>query len=328
MMNAPLNTSAQDRPYEAAQKLNDSGQTHLGFFPFVLGLLLLGTVWLSGCKPPEEPMLTLTRDIGHIIASYDSATVSVSILDVAGGTELHLGADRLYHAASTMKIPVMIELFRQAEMGRFTLDDEIELKNEFRSIVDGSLFSIEDDSDDAIYEQLGKPMSMRQLSYNMITVSSNLATNLLMDYLSADSVQTTSERLGTTHMTTIRGVEDLKAFDLGMSNQATSRDLATLLERLRTGTAVSAQADSVMLSMLHDQFFNAMIPSGLPTGTKVAHKTGQITKIHHDAAIVYPDNAASYVLVILIEGIADDTVSSELGSAITRLVHERLRGAS
>ena len=273
-------------------------------------------------------MDSLETDIRAIVASYDSATVSVSVLDTANGQNLHMDGDRLYHAASTMKLPVMIELFRQAELGPFSLDDEVVLKNEFRSIVDGSLYSIEDDSDDSIYEHLGQPMSLRQLGYNMITVSSNLATNLLMDYLSADSVQNTSERLGTTHMQTIRGVEDLKAFDLGMSNKATSRDLATLLERLRTGTAVSPASDSLMRGFLGDQFFNAMIPSGLPEGTRVAHKTGMITKIHHDAAIVYPAHGEPYVIVIMVEGITDSDVSSELGASIARLVHERLRGTA
>ena len=294
---------------------------------------------IGGCTSSTDDMDTLSNDIEAIIAQYandggqtndasrDSVTVSVSIIDTEGGHELHLRGDRLYHAASTMKIPVMIELFRQADLGRYSLDDEVELKNEFRSIVDGSLYSIIDDSDDAIYEHLGEPMSLRQLSYNMITVSSNLATNLLIDYLSADSVQTTSERLGTTHMMTIRGVEDLKAFELGMSNQATSHDLAILLERLRTGTAVSATSDELMRGFLSDQYFNAMIPSGLPEGTQVAHKTGMITKIHHDAAIVYPANGSPYVISIMVEGITDSDVSSELGSSIARLVHGRIRGA-
>jgi beta-lactamase class A len=295
---------------------------------FLLVCLLFACVLVGGCTSTDDPMQNLTAEIEQIVSGYDGASVSVSIIDTAGEYELHLDGDRLYHAASTMKVPVMIELFRQAELGRFSLDDEVVLKNEFRSIVDGSLFSIEDDSDDAIYEQLGSPMTLRQLSYNMITVSSNLATNLLIDFLSADSVQATSERLGTTHMQTIRGVEDLKAFDLGMSNKATSRDLAILMERLRSGTAVSASADSVMLSMLHDQFFNAMIPSGLPQGSRVAHKTGSITEIHHDAAIVYPENGDPYVLVIMTQGIADSNVSSELGAAITRQVHARLRGIS
>jgi len=267
----------------------------------------------------------LEREIESIVARVDSAIVSVSIIDESTGTDWHLQGDRLYHAASTMKVPVLIELFRRAEAGEYTMDDEIILKNEFRSIVDGSLFSIEDDSDDAIYEQLGQPMSLRQLAYNMTTVSSNLATNLLIDFLSADSVQATSERLGTTNMQTLRGVEDLKAFDRGMSNRATSRDLAILMEHLRAGTAVSEGADADMRDILLDQVFNSMIPSGMPAGTEVAHKTGSITRIHHDAAIIYPENQEPYVLIIMTEGILDREASGVLGSAIARRVHETLR---
>ena len=190
----------------------------------------------------------------------------------------------------------------------------------FRSIQDG------DDSDDAIYEQLGTPMALEQLAYNMITVSSNLATNLLIDFLSADSVQTTSERLGTTHMQTIRGVEDLKAFDLGMSNKATSRDLALLMELLRTGTAVSVESDAAMREILNNQVFQTMIPSGLPAGVRAAHKTGSITAIHHDAAIIYPPDSEPFVLVIMIQGLQDHEASSLLGSEITRYVYKNLRG--
>ena len=284
---------------------------------------------LIGCANEDKSVIqtdTLIADLEQLTATYPEATVSVSIVDSENDVRIHWHADELMHAASTMKVPVLIELYRQAELGRFSLSDELVLKNEFRSIVDGSLYSIEDDSDDAIYEQLGQPMTLEQMAYNMITVSSNLATNLLIDFLSADSVQTTSERLGTTKMQTIRGVEDLKAFDLGMSNQATSRDLSLLMEHLRAGTAVSPSADAAMLKILDDQVFKSMIPSGVPEGTKVAHKTGSITAIHHDAAIVYPPDSAPFVLVIMTGGIPEHSESSTLGGDIARLVYQHLRG--
>lgn len=290
---------------------------------------LMLPITLLGCTqtdPMTPDMDALSVAIDALVAEHDGAIVSVSVVDASTSTSWHRDGDRLYHAASTMKVPVLIELFRQADAGRFALEDEIILKNEFRSIVDGSLYGIEDDSDDAIYEQLGQPMTLRQLAYNMTTVSSNLATNLLIDFLDADSVQATSERLGTTLMQTIRGVEDLKAFDRGMSNRATSRDLALLMETIRTDRAVSAEADAQMREILMDQVFNSMIPNGLPEGTRVAHKTGSITEIHHDAAIVYPESGAPYVLVVMTQGIADRAESSALGSAITEVVHQTLRG--
>jgi beta-lactamase class A len=296
--------------------------------PFMAALSMILFAACGSNPLPSADMNALSSSIDALVADVDSATVSVSIIDTTTGIEWHRDGDRLYHAASTMKVPVLIELFRQAAQGRFELTDEIILKNEFRSIVDGSLYSIEDDSDDAIYEQLGEPMTLRQLAYNMTTVSSNLATNLLIDFLRADSVQATSERLGTQRMQTIRGVEDLKAFERGMSNRATSADLALLMERLRAGQAVSEEADAAMREILMDQVFNAMIPNGLPTGTRVAHKTGSITRINHDAAIVYPQGGAPYVLVILTEGVANHDESSALGSRIAAAVHETLRGAS
>lgn len=298
---------------------------------FLLCVIGLCTLLLTGCLSnphPSPDMDALSSRIDALVAEVDGATVSVSIIDASTDTIWHRDGDRLYHAASTMKVPVLIELFRQARLGRFDLEDEILLKNEFRSIVDGSLYRIEDDSDDAIYEQLGQPMTLRQLAYNMTTVSSNLATNLLMDFLDADSVQATSERLGTQHMQTIRGVEDLKAFERGLSNRATSADLALLMERLRTGEAVSEDDDAAMRDILMDQVFNSMIPNGLPEGVRVAHKTGSITEIHHDAAIIYPATGAPYVVVIMTEGIGDHDESAALGSRIVGIVHAGMRGTS
>ncbi len=224
-----------------------------------------------------------------------------------------------------MKVPVMIEVYKQAKLGRLSLDDSLVVRNAFRFIVDGSPYRIEDDSDDALYEHLGRNMAVRDLVYQMITVSSNLATNLLIDQISADSVQATIERLGTKQMRVLRGVEDLKAYRKGLNNTTTSADLATLLDALLHGHAVSRMSDLAIIDILLERHFNTMIPAGLPADVRVAHKTGSITGIHHDAAIVYPANGEPYVLVILTEGIADEDESAALGADIARAVHATLR---
>jgi beta-lactamase class A len=279
----------------------------------------------AGCRPPAPDVEALARTIDELVSETPGATVAVVARDPETGVRYELLPDRLFHAASTMKVPVMIEVYRLAEAGELSLDDSLRVENSFRSIVDSSLFAIGDDSDDVIYGRLGTRMAIRDLVWQMITVSSNLATNLLIDHVGAAAVQAGSEALGSTHMQTLRGVEDLKAFEQGLSNRATAADLATLMEAIRDGRAVSPGADSAMVEVLAAQQFGSMIPAGLPEGTRVAHKTGSITAIHHDAAIVYPPGGAPYVLVIMTEGIEDEGESAELGAAITAAVHAELR---
>ncbi|MFK7849248.1 MAG: serine hydrolase [Rhodothermales bacterium] len=293
-------------------------------------LIFLGLLLFAGCKPESDTnhvdMKSLSERIDDLLSTYPEVTVGMSLRDEQTGVSYDKNPGRLFHAASTMKVPVMIEIYRQAALGRFSLDDELAVVNSFHSIVDSSLYKIEDDSDDAIYTKLGQQMSIEDLVFQMITVSSNLATNLLIDFVSADSVQATAKAMGVEKMRVLRGVEDLKAYDLGLSNSTTAADLALLLTALRDGKAVSVEADMQMVETLKAQAFNEMIPAGLPANTAVAHKTGWITAIHHDAGIVYPEGGSPYVLVILIEGINDHDASGKLGAEITNLIHKAIRG--
>ncbi|MDE2731030.1 MAG: class A beta-lactamase-related serine hydrolase [Bacteroidota bacterium] len=288
---------------------------------FISSLPLL--MLLVGCTPDTPP--PLSGQVQVLLDRHPDAQVAVAVRDPSTSTSLDIQSDREFHAASTMKIPVMIEAWRQVRAGTLAMDQLLEVRNSFRSIVDGSEYAIVDDSDDAIYERLGEQMSVSELIYQMITVSSNLATNLLIEHLSADSIQHTVNSLDASGMQVLRGVEDLKAFELGMSNRTNAQALARLLDLIAHGQAVERAADSTMVEVMLDARFNEMIPAGLPEEMNVAHKTGQITEIHHDAAIVYPPDAQPYVLVILIEGIADDSVSASLGAAITRTIHRALR---
>jgi len=223
-----------------------------------------------------------------------------------------------------MKVPIMIELFRQAEAGTLTLDERLPIRNEFHSIVDGSVYqlSVGDDSDKDVYAQIGKTMTLRDLCEAMITVSSNFAANLLIERVGAENVRKTVTRLGGDGMLVLRGVEDQKAFDKGMNNETTARALEVLMRRIAQGQAVSPKADAGMAAILKRQKFHDAIPAGLPAGTPVGHKTGSITKIHHDAAIVY--GPRPYVLVVLVRGIQDQKVSGPLIASISREVWNEL----
>ena len=274
--------------------------------------LLLLSLFLT-----QTPARDLEARVRKLIDA-SGAEVAVVLHTIDGRHELLIDPDKTFHAASTMKVPIMIELFRQAETGRLELDEPLAIKNEFHSIVDGSVYqlSVGDDSDAEVYKNIGKTMTLRELCEAMITVSSNFAANLLIERVGAANVRKTVIRLGADGMVVLRGVEDQKAFDKGMNNATTARALAVLLQKLAGGKAVSPKADAEMVAILKRQKFNDGIPAGLPAGTPVAHKTGSITKIHHDAAIVYGPHP--YVLVVLTRGIQDQKVSAALMASISR----------
>ena len=221
-----------------------------------------------------------------------------------------------------MKVPVMIELFRRADAGTLSLEQTTRFENRFRSIVDGSPYSLSagDDSDAEMYALTGKPVTYRELNEHMITTSSNLATNVLIELLDAKIVNATSRALGADGMTVLRGVEDTKAFDKGLNNTTTARALGALLDAIEHGRAASAKSCDEMRAVLLRQTETGEIPAGLPPGTKIAHKTGWITATTHDAAIVYPPGRAPYVLVILTRKILDRPVAQKLMADISREV--------
>jgi beta-lactamase class A len=265
----------------------------------------------------------LETQVRALIAG-SGAEVAVAFRTLDGSTELLVDPDKPFHAASTMKIPVMIELFRQAGAGTLTLDETLPIRNAFRSIVDGSPYTLNvgDDSDREVYANVGKTMTLRALNEAMITVSSNFATNLLIERLGVQNVRNTVTRLGADGMQVFRGVEDTKAFEKGLNNSTTARGLLVLLETLGRGAAAGRAADGAMVDVLARQKFADAIPAGLPRGTRVAHKTGTITRIHHDAAIVY--GAKPYVLVVLVRGIQDQKVSGPLIASISKAVWDAM----
>jgi beta-lactamase class A len=298
-------------------------------------LRLVTTVTLLGLGIPaaaasqQSGAASLAERIRQRIAEVPGAEAAVSYRDLATGDSLDLGADVDFHAASTMKIPVMLEVLRDVEAGQLRLDQGILLVNRFHSIVDGSPYALNagDDSDSLMYTRVGQRVAVRELLERMIVRSSNLATNALIALVGADRANAAAHSLGATHIRVLRGVEDIKAFDAGLNNTTTSADLATLLERIERREALSAASAELMKEILLRQEFNEGIPAGLPPGTPVAHKTGSITATLHDAAIVYPPGRKPYVLVVLTRKIPEETVARRLIVDVSRMVWDHAAGA-
>jgi beta-lactamase class A len=266
---------------------------------------------------------TLEQRINSRIAAVPSAEVSVAYVDLGSGDTLFIRADTVMHAASTMKVPVMVQLYRDAAAGSFSLDQGLMVVNHFSSAVDGSPFELvpSEDGDSTLYKRAGERVPIRELIHLMITRSSNLATNILISLAGPDRINSTMRSLGAKRMSVLRGVQDIKAFDARMINTTTARDLATVLVAIETGKAADARSTREMRDHLLADEFNDRIPAGVPAGVRVAHKTGEITAVAHDAAIVYPPGRKPYVLVVMTRGITDSSRSAALAAEISRLVY-------
>lgn len=267
-------------------------------------------------------------EIEILIQQFPKATVAVAIYDCQTGAEHLIRADEPFHPASTFKIGVMMEVFHQAVQGRFNLNEQIPITNEFRSIVDGSPFAMfaEDDSEFTLYQRIGETESLRELIRLMITQSSNLATNLLIQKVSAERVTTFMHELGAPDIVVLRGPEDNRAYALGMNNVATAFGLMHVLRRLADGQVVSSIASQEMIQILLGQAFHEGIPAGLPEEVRVAHKTGWNPQLYHDAAIIFPVGRKPYILVVMTRGMDADQQAHALVAAISRLCYNHIMG--
>lgn len=288
--------------------------TKHGFLLFLLAL--------TACV--QKPSLDELKKSIEAKLADQSGTFAVAFSDLSSNEHLFINEHELFHAASTMKTPVMVEVYKQATAGKFSLKDSIIIKNEFFSIVDGSLYSLtpDSDSDTLIYKHLGEKRTIYSLMYDMIIISSNLATNLIIDLVDAKNVTKSLREIGAKNIQVLRGVEDGKAFAAGLNNQVTAYDLMLLFEKIDAEEIVTNEASMGMVDILLDQRFNEIIPAKLPTNVKVAHKTGSITGVQHDSGIVYLPDGKKYVLVLLSKNLPDADAGVAVLADISKMIYD------
>lgn len=288
---------------------------------FVFMVLLLSVTCLS---QNSTRLLKLKSSVDSAFADTNG-NFALAFKDLSGSNDsLMINEKESFHAASTMKTPVMIEIFKQVHEGKFSLADSILIRNEFKSIVDGSTFSMDIDRDggEKLYEAIDTRLTIGELVKDMIINSSNLATNLLIQLVDAKNVNQTMRQLGAKDINVLRGVEDIKAYEAGLSNSTTAYDLMLIFEHLAKGEAVSDDADTKMIDILAQQSHRDVIPANLPNNLKIANKTGWITGVHHDSAVVYLPNGQKYVLVLLSKDMEDMERGTKMLAKVSKMVYD------
>ncbi len=277
--------------------------------------------------PKIHDTTALRAAISTEFAKFPAAHFAFALKDLATGKTFFMNEHDSFHAASTMKTPVLIETYKQAAAGKLSLSDPILVKNTFTSIVDDSSFSMDslDDSEHELYRIIGSKVPVSDLLFRMITKSSNLSTNIIIDLVGAKNVMATMKSIGADQMKVLRGVEDDKAFDLGMNNTTNAYDLMLVFEQLAAGKLVSKAASDSMINILMAQYFRNIIPAKLPAGVKTATKSGGLPGICHDSGIVFLPDGRKYVVVLLSNGIPDHEVATDLLSTVSRYMYDYLK---
>jgi beta-lactamase class A len=283
----------------------------------------VATSWAQSKKKLEQ----LRQQVNQELAKQPGV-FAVAFKDLGTGQELLIREREEFHAASTMKTPVMIEIYKQAAQKRLSLDDSITIKTEFKSIVDGSPYTLDakTDSDTSIYKYVGTKRTIDSLVYDMIIWSSNLATNLVIELADAQKVTQTMREMGANDIQVRRGVEDSKAFAQGLNNTTTAYDLMVIFEKIALGQAVSPAASEAMIKTLLDQRFKTKIPAKLPKDVKVAHKTGSIKGVLHDSGIVFLPDGRKYVLVLLSKDIQNEQAIENVMATVSKLIYDYVKG--
>ncbi|HIF48292.1 MAG TPA: serine hydrolase [Cytophagales bacterium] len=287
-------------------------------------ILILIVLSLGSCDKKIDYNILKKKIVSKFNDEIGNFALAFKNLD--DGKEILINENEIFHAASTMKTPVMIEFYRQLYQGKLSLEDTLQIKNEFKSIVDGSMYKLSefDDSDKNTYNKLGQYYSINNLIYEMITISSNFATNILIEYIGANNVTKSMKELGALNIDILRGVEDIKAFELGLNNTTSAKDLLIIYEKLAKGKIIDNESSAIMIDILKDQKYDDIIPRYLPKDIEVANKTGMITGVHHDSGIVFLKDGRKYVIVLLSKNMSDMESGTEMMAKISELIYKTL----
>ncbi|MDH7481163.1 MAG: class A beta-lactamase-related serine hydrolase [Armatimonadota bacterium] len=258
-------------------------------------------------------MPSLESEIREIL-NRNKGTFGIAAWNSTDGLEFFFNEHEVFPSASVIKVPIIVELFWQRDEGRVSLDETVILKDEDK--VEGS----------GILKELheGLELTLRDLATLMIVISDNTATNLLIDRLGNDVVNSRMRSLGLEKTTLARKMYDWEQARLGKENLCTPYEMMQLLRWLACGEIPSRSASQEIIEIMARQQYRDKIPLMLPADLKIANKTGSISGVTHDVAVVYAP-WGPYVLCVMAKGIDDqeDQRIAKLAIAeISRVVYD------
>lgn len=269
-------------------------------------------------------------EVEAIAQEAELEAAAVAVHDCATGRGLDVNGDRPFHAASTIKVAILVALAAAVADGRFQLAWRLAIRNRFLSAADGTPFRIAAgrDANAEVHKHIGRTMRVEELALHMIGTSSNLATNLLLEAVGVDYARGVLARLGVNGIELCRGVEDERAYEAGISNRVTARGLVQLFQAIHEGRAGTPESTRWMLEVLSQQEFTRGIPAGLPDEVRaqatIANKTGEISNMAHDAGLIFLPDGTVYVIAVLTETRRGVTPRQQTVARLSRAAYDRV----
>lgn len=273
---------------------------------------------------------TRSREIADRLPN---GALGISVFDYLSGQSWSFNGDRWFHAASVIKLAVLLSVFEASEQGRFSLGNRLHVRNRFLSVADGRPFRVDctRDADAEVHAAIGRTMKVRKLARRMIVTSSNLATNLLINLVGLDATREAMARLAITGVEVRREVEDERAYELGIFNRMTPDGAVAVLRAIVAARGISPESSEEMTTILLEQQFSGTIAPGLPeqvrAAAKVAHKTGEISTVTHDAGAVFMPGRPPYIVAIFVESTGDVKQRQDAGVAASSAVWDAVAAA-
>lgn len=254
---------------------------------------------------PEKAIFALLGQLEGRAALY--------LEDLTSGDLFTVNPERVFPSASTIKIPLLAAVLRAAAEGDFNLDDEITIDPVNRVGGCGVLSQLHP----------GLRPTIRDLATLMIIQSDNTATNQLIDLVGMENVNALSRELGLKHTVLQRKMMDFEAARAGRNNFTSAGDLGRLLKLLVEGQVVSPEVSSTIIDIMKRQQLRNKLPAYLPEDTIIAHKTGDLPNLEHDAGIFFlPDR--TYILVVLTDQLVTNSAGIETIGRISEVVYRSL----
>ena len=260
---------------------------------FIVAALAASLAWIgaSPCAAAIPPPMRGLRDSLRSLARSSDANVGIAVEDLATGAVTGYNLNRSMPAASTIKIPVMIEVFRQMARGRFSLTHVMHLRAGDRDYGSGDL----------AYAPLGASVTVKELLSKMIDISDNTATNMLIRLVGRQRINRTMRELGLHHTVLTNDVRTA-SWDVRQELRSSPSDMVRLLALMAQRRLVDAWASGEMISILEQDEYNTLLPEPLPDDVPIAHKTGSFFDTLDDVGIVYAAQAP-YVIAVYTTGL-------------------------